>query len=472
MPTIGETFYLAFPVFRDVFATAKGVVLNRQRYGAHYRAAVPQVRERSGWTPAQISEYQTRRLRHVVEIAGRHVPYYRELFQRLGISARDIRDSHDLRHLPILEKDAVRANPLQFLDERLSPEALLEDTTTGTTGTPIRVLMTRKIQQAHYAYFEARCRQVAGLQYGKHPFATFGVRRVVSLKRQKAPFWCYNFAGNQLYMSVYHLAPQYLRHYCQELKRRPYQALIGFPSALSALAQYALDENIHDLKIPIAITSGEILQPRQRSKIEQAFGSRVFDQFGCAEMAVFASEGPCRRMHVSLDYGIVEIVNGKDEPVAPGQTGELICTGLVNDAQVFLRYRLGDMVSLDEGRCECGSMFPVFSSLDGRAAHAIILADGRKLFRMSAIDADVPSVKEYQIVQEAIGIFTFNVVPAENFCDADKQKLIANLIANVGPADVRIQLVDQIVRGRGGKFASILSNVRPSETPHVLSLKG
>ncbi len=392
-------------------------------------------------------------------------PHYRNLFLRLGLRPEAIRSAGDLARLPILEKDPVRAAPLEFVDERLDHRRLLTETTTGTTGTPIRVFMTRHALEEHYAFFEARCRRAAGFDYGKDPFVTFGVRRVVARQRTRPPFWCYNYAGRQLYMSVYHLAPQYLRSYCRELKRRPYRALMGYPSAMTAVAQYMLAEGVRGIHIPIALTSGETLHPQQRAVIEEAFGGRVYDQYGCSEMALFAAEGRCGRMHISPDYGLVEIVDDDGRPLPPGRAGHVVCTGLVNDAQILLRYRMGDMAAIDPRPCTCGSAFPVFQSVEGRAANAILLADGRKLFRMSAIDAEIPSIRQYQIVQEEMDTFTLYVVTAEGFTEREERLVRANLAASVGPARITVRRVEKITQGPGGKYASVVSKLRAAGQP-------
>jgi phenylacetate-CoA ligase len=459
MSPLTQKIYLALPGLRNAAATIKGLQVNRERYGRHYEEVLDRIEAREGWTAESMRDYQASRLQELAGIAARHVPYYRELFRKLGLSPDDVRCPDDLRKLPILEKDAVRADPLRFVDERLKPGGLLTETTTGTTGTPVRVMMTPEVLQEHYAFFEARCRRETGFRYGRDPFVTFGARRVVAVKRTTPPFWCYNRAGRQLYMSVYHLAPRYLRDYCVELTRRPYRLVMGYPSAIAALARYVAEEGIDRVRIPRAITSGETLHAEQRQVIERALFCRIFDQYGCAELCVLAAEGRCGNLHLSPDYGVTEVVDDRGEPVADGTPGHLICTGLVNSAQILLRYRIGDKGALADRPCGCGSALPVLQGLEGRSAHAILLPDGRKLYRMAAIAGEIPTIRAYQIVQEDVGRFTLYLVPAEGFQDTDGARAARSLEASVGRAAIRVKCVTESPRGPGGKYAMVVSRV-------------
>src|SRR5579883_2770241 len=112
MNSLGEKLYVGLPGLRNTAATIKGLLVNRQRYGRHYRRSIGEIVARADWNPATMFDYQSARLREVIGIAARHVPYYREWFRNNGISPDAVRCPDDLQHLPILEKDLVRADPL------------------------------------------------------------------------------------------------------------------------------------------------------------------------------------------------------------------------------------------------------------------------------------------------------------------------------------------------------------------------
>jgi hypothetical protein len=87
----------------------------------------------------------------------------------------------------------------------------------------------------------------------------------------------------------------------------------------------------------------------------------------------------CPSMHVNSDVVHVEIVNPHTgEPVGAGTPGLLVLTDLLNTSMPFLRYRIGDVGLVEEGRrCSCGRFTPVLTLLGrggGRMAETRDLA--------------------------------------------------------------------------------------------------
>ena len=464
MAKLGERIVWAVPALSNLAATFYGWKLHRHRYGRLYHQTVSEVLERNTWSKEHILEYQNKQLHHLIRHAVKHIPYYKERFSQLGLSPEDIKTVSDLQKLPILEKSQLREDPLQLVDERLNSKTLISDRTTGSTGTPIKIFKTSEVLQRHYAYFDVRCRRAAGIAFGREPYVMLGVQIVAPPSRTAPPFWCYNYVHQQLYMSVFHLSPVYLSYYCQEIKRRPYHAIMGYPSALHTLAQYILDTGENGFQFRTAVTSGEVLHSHHRRVIEQAFGCQVFDQYGCTEICVFAAQ--CREgsMHISPDYGVLEVVDDSGKPVPVGTAGQIICTGLLNDAHVLLRYRLGDRGALSDEPCRCGSPLPVLKSIDGRTSDVFVLSNGRRLGILGDELYGVSCVAEWQLIQEAPDLFTMCVVPAKGYSSADGEQILRNLGHDLPGVKINIKTVHAIEQGPGGKralYVSLLGSRRP-----------
>jgi phenylacetate-CoA ligase len=242
---------------------------------------------------------------------------------------------------------------------------------------------------------------------------------------------------------------------------------MGFPSSLYAVARHVLESREERFQLRTVITSGEVLYPDHRKVIEEAFGCRVFDQYGCTENCVFAAECAEGSMHLSPDYGIVEVVDAQGAPMPLGETGELVCTGLINDAQILLRYRVGDMGALAAESCPCGSSLPLLKSLVGRTDDVFIASDGRYIGHIStdALLSGVSTVVQWQIVQEDMGHFLVRVVAGAGFGERDADRIKRNLAKDVGPGEIEVVQVDSIGPTRGGKSKLLVCNIPASRRP-------
>ena len=92
-------------------------------------------------SPETIEGYQVHALRSLLAHAGRHVPYWRDTFRRLGFDARDVRTRDDLVGLPVLTRETVRERYRDLVDPAYAPYNLKKGTS-GSDGdaTEIRVL--------------------------------------------------------------------------------------------------------------------------------------------------------------------------------------------------------------------------------------------------------------------------------------------------------------------------------------------
>ncbi len=87
--------------------------------------------------------------------------------------------------------------------------------------------------------------------------------------------------------------------------------------------------------------------PSVRSRIEQAWGARVFDHWGMTEIGPLASEcdddpGNLTVLETECIAEIIDPASG--QPVAAGLPGELVITNLGRVGSPAIRYRTGDLV--------------------------------------------------------------------------------------------------------------------------------
>jgi phenylacetate-CoA ligase len=94
-----------------------------------------------------------------------------------------------------------------------------------------------------------------------------------------------------------------------------------------------------------------------RSRIEAAWGARVFDHSGMTEIGALGTECLQQPMglHLLETECIAEVLDPANGlPIPPGGTGELVLTNLGRWGSPLIRYRTGDRVKVDPHACPCG----------------------------------------------------------------------------------------------------------------------
>jgi len=455
--SILKEIYWAAPYFLKCWmASWNARLLDRWRHGAAYERLCREIAEHDGWSPEQFAEYQEARLREIVALAGAHVPYYREAFADAGVDVGSFRGSEDLARLPILEKQPVRADSTRFVDERRDLSKLKVSHTSGTTGTPLDLYRDVAVESAAFAFFDARCREVAGMRRRRNASVSLCGHLVAAPQRAVPPFWVHNRRWKQLYMSSYHLAPKYLPAYVEQMRAFGGESIEGYPSSVYSVAKFIVDNGLEPVPFKACFTTAETLFDFQREAIRQAFQCRTYDQYGCGEAAIFAAECELGSMHLSPEVSYVEIVDENDRPVEPGVVGHVVCTSLLNDVQPFVRYRLGDLAALSPTPCACGRPLPVLDRIEGRIDAVLITRDGRRIGRLDPVFKGAEGIAEAQIVQNDYDQFVVRIVPGKGYTDADGETIARNLAERTGEADIRVERVAEIERTASGKFPAVV----------------
>jgi len=453
--------YHRLPYWGKVLAaSAHGYYLNWMRYGPSMEEFVDEALTRERLDSDDLTMLQCEALSRTLFHAARKVPYYRELWQNTQPGAHR-RDYEDLSKWPILEKETVRQNPLHFLADDRS-RLMFTSHTSGTTGTPLRLFESLPTIRSWYAMSEARWRRWYGVSFGDS-YAILGGRLVAPANTRKPPFWVWNHASKQLYLSSYHLWREAIPHYLAALSSYKVTYLLGYTSSLVVLAEEALALGRTDLKMKVVVTNAEPLYPFQRQLIQRAFQCPVRETYGMSETVAAASECEFGKLHLWPMAGVMEVMSG-NTPVEPGCVGDLVCTGLVNQDMPLVRYRTGDRGALSTARsCECGRTLPQLDHLEGRADDVLYTCDGRRIGRLDPVfKSDLP-LREVQIVQPEIDRLIVRYVPATNFDSAALDVIKDGLRQRMG--DIRVEFVrfDQIPRGPNGKVKAVVCELTPDE---------
>ncbi len=427
--------------------------LRQQRYGGLYRQELARITNHLTFTETQLQRTVADELARVLLHAGATVPFYERQRLPMPTGRRDAVTL--LAEWPILRKDTVQLAAGDMLCRDLKTVAATKISTGGTSGRALSIDVSLDGLRRNYAFFE-RFKQVAGVA-GRCKVATFAGRPIVAADSSFGSLGRRNYAANQLLLSSYHLSPRNLDQYVKELASYAPELIDSYPSSLEPIARHIVDSGQEGLIRPRAIiTSSETLDPSVRTLIESAFTCRVFDHYGSAEMVALITQCPVGSYHVNSDFGYLEILREDGTACLPGEIGEIVATGFVNDLMPLVRYAMGDLASWAGSSCACGSVFPVIANLMGRMDDVVLTPDGRRIGRLDPIFKGVSGLHEARIVQEVADEVTVELVVDSWVAETVESDLRVQLALRLGNGlSVRFNRVDSIPRTVGGKLRMV-----------------
>jgi phenylacetate-CoA ligase len=109
----------------------------------------------------------------------------------------------------------------------------------------------------------------------------------------------------------------------------------------------------------VGVFGAEPWTEQMRGVLEDELGLTALNLYGLSEIVGPGVAAECREgrdgSHVQEDHFLPEIVDpATGAPLPPGQDGELVLTTLTKEALPLVRYRTGDISSLDASPCACG----------------------------------------------------------------------------------------------------------------------
>mgnify|MGYP001487426767 CR=1 FL=1 len=314
-------------------------------------------------------------------------------------------------------------------------------------------------RQVNYAFFHKFLEAIGVSEFERS--ATFAGRIVVPPHQKKAPYWRINKAMNTLLLSSYHLSQDSCLDYINAIENWAPLYIDSYPSAIFELAQL-LREVGHQPKVDLKaiITSSESLFDYQRELIEEVFGCPVYDYYGCAEQSVLAFQTPESNSDylVPSQYCLVEVVDENCSPVAPGESGRIICTNIFNSAAPVIRYNIGDNAIVDE--YYPGSRFAKrLKRIEGRADDVVVTPEGHKVGRLDPVFKGLSGIKETQIIQESLNKLVLKIVTVDG--EPVNEKKLQNMLKDRIGSDMEVLItyVERIPRSGSGKFRSVISKI-------------
>lgn len=433
-----------------------------ERLKGHASVDVRRRLEASQWLrPERILAEQSVRLQSFLIGIGARVPYFRDLFRELGFDPAAVQSANDLVHLPLLTKSVIREQ-----GERMKADGhgrLSRSNTGGSSGEPL-VFYTGLARKSHDVGSKWRATRWWGVDIGDKEAVIWG--SPIEHNGQDRVKMLRDAVFRSTLLPAFEMSEQKLDEYLAWIRRRQPAMLFGYPSALSYIARHARKRGmaLDKLGTRVAFVTSERLYDEQREIIQSTFGCPVANGYGGRDAGFIAHQCPSGGMHISAEDIIVEILNPAGQPVPPGTPGEVVVTHLASGDFPFVRYRTGDVASLDNTSCACGRGLPMLRDIQGRATDFVVAADGTVMHGLALIYVlrELPGIEGFKVTQHTHLHTQVQVVRGSNFQPDVVPKIIDGIKKRLGQqVEVVVDLVPAIAPEKSGKYRYIISHALP-----------
>jgi len=422
----------------------------RRRHYVHW------LRVNQSKTPKELKDIQLKKLKAIIKYAYSCIPYYHQLFRASKFKPEDLKNTDDLKKIPVTTKKDVQNNYPNIFPRGINISKHRVFYTSGSTGMPLKIVINQKENNyshalMHYTFTEcglSRKDKVATIA-SPHPSHIMPFLKDITYK------------GSKLIPIQDH--PENIVSTLRQFKP---DVIHTYPSMLAILSH----SDVSGINPRLIFTVSETLPQHYRILVRRAFGVEINDAYGSVEFSRLAFE--CNEhsgLHMITDRAVLEFLND-GEQVSPGEPGEIIVTGLYNYTMPLIRYNLGDVGVPSDERCACGRNWPLIKSIQGRTTDYIVLPDRKKITTSGVWQCVYHEIvvspfcfSQFQIVQEKIKKFLLKFVRGKEF-DA---KVIMKIKQNIEEYFLRlgyevtidVRIVDDIPMDRTGKRRSIISLV-------------
>jgi len=417
--------------------------------------------ERSQWlSPSGIQGLQLVKLRKLLAVAYTHSPWHRARLEQAGLRPDCTASVADLRRLPCMDKLDAAA----YRDEivwRDVPGGAFKYNTGGSSGQPL-IFNFGRWRQASDAAGRMRARRWWGVEPGEPEAYLWGAP--VELNKTDWVKTLRDRLINQLVLNAFAMSSARMDRYLDALESFRPRCIYGYASSVALLAAHAKERGRKPRlpQLKVVCTTGEPLFDHQRALIGEVFGAPVANEFGSRDIGFTAHEAPHGQMLLMSESIILEVLDAAGQPVAPGEMGEAVMTGLCSDAQPFIRYRTGDMVRMSTEPDRAGRGLHVIAEVVGRQTDFLVRADGTIMHALAGIYVlrATEGVAEFKLIQHDLRDLEVQVVPGPRWQAESAQAIDAGLRQRLGD-DVRVtvRLVDQIAPEASGKHRYVVSRV-------------
>lgn len=381
----------------------------------------------------EMTNLQSARLKKVVNRVYHNVEPYRKKMQAVGLEPGDINGIEDLNKLPYTTKDDLRDNYPFGLFSVPMTDIVRVHASSGTTGKATVVGYTRRDIEI-WSECVARCCSMADLGRDDIIQVAYGYGLFTGGLGG-------HYGAEHLGATVVPMSTGNTKKLIDMMIDFKATGLMCTPSYLMHIAEVIEERGVKDqINLKATLNGAEPWTENMRKQIETRLGIHAHDIYGLSEIMGPGVACDCIHhagLHVHEDHFLPEIIDPKTlQPVASGETGELVFTTLTKEGIPLIRYRTKDLTSITYDKCECGRTTARISRFKGRSDDMLIIR-GVNVFpsqvesALLTVDGITPN---YQIIVDRVNHQdTLDIlVEVEDRFFSDEIKELENLTKKIG----------------------------------------
>jgi phenylacetate-CoA ligase len=320
---------------------------------------------------AELKEMQYKLLKSLVYRLYSFSPFYHDRMKEQNVHPDDIRELLDVRKLPFMFKRDLRDSYPDKIFTATQEELVRYHVSSGTTGKPTVVGYTQNDLNG-WTTSLARALTSIGLGRGDVIQVSYGYGLFTGGLGL-------HYGAERIGATVLPTSVGNTERQIELMQDLGSTAIACTPSYLLYMGEVAEKMGVSikkDTQLKAGILGAEPWTERMRLRIEDWLGIKAFDIYGTSELSgpMFTECSEQNGFHIWSDMALTEIIDPKTgETVAPGEKGELTITILQKEALPMIRYRIGDITSMDEDVCPCGRTHPRVQRIQGRVDDMLII---------------------------------------------------------------------------------------------------
>ena len=295
---------------------------------------------------AEIDAIHKERRRAAVE-AALTAPFHRKRLPA-DLDLGRIHEPEEWRRIPVLDKEELRVlSPREFMDDfNIAPREDIQEywRSGGSTGKPLFYPRTFKDMGYMFEGFR-RGIDLAGIGPGDtaHISYPLGIHPIGHMTARV----CQQMGVGVNWAGAGSNTPSAIQvELIDQMQPTVWMGMSGYALHLANLAE-AKGFDLAKSSVTKILCSAEPMSKAKRTKIESAWGAKIYDGFGMTEMCMMGAEDSLHdgfRMWTDMFY--LEVLDPDTyEPVGEGEEGVLVTTALWNiNATPFIRWNAGDLV--------------------------------------------------------------------------------------------------------------------------------